>query len=104
LHRQRGKAGKAIWPPPEGIRQRIVGTPGGFDGSAGIGDCLDGRGIQREDRPDDAVAIHLGETAVTKVEQLVLKIAPGAGNGVLLGVAERLLEREVLLERDLVQT
>ena len=35
---------------------------------------------------------------IAEVEQLALQIAPGAGDRVLLGVSERLPQREVLLE------
>jgi hypothetical protein len=37
---------------------------------------------------------------VAEVEQLSRQLVPGADDGILLRVAERLLEREVLFERD----
>ena len=57
--------------------------------------------VERQDRERDAVRVHLAQPLVVQVQQPPLEHVQLPGHGVLGRLAQRLLDAEVLFDRDL---
>jgi hypothetical protein len=99
LHRQRRNADKPIRPLCHLLRENIVGLARHLDGTLLVGDGLDRRSVQRRDHDLDAGLVHQAQALVLEIEQAMPQLAPDMG-AERLRIAERGLDREVILERD----
>ncbi len=100
LHRQRGKGGKAAGALGALVGEHVVGLARHRDGALDVVDRLDRRRVERQDHHFDAVFVHLGKAHVLDVDEPRPELLPDV-RAEHLGVAERCLDGEVLLERDL---
>ena len=101
LHRQRGERRKTVRPLRHLLGQKIVGLARDFVGSLRVGDCLHGRRVEREDHDLHAVLVHLGEPLVVKIEEPRAQLRPDALGEKALGIADRVLDGEMLFQPDL---
>jgi hypothetical protein len=99
LHRQCRNADEAIRPLCDLLRQHVVRLARHIYRPFDIGDCLDGRGIERRDHDLDAGVIHQPQPLVLEVEEARTQFRPHMG-AEDLRIAERGHGREMILERD----
>src|SRR5207247_7763471 len=80
-------------------RRRLIGTAGDRRGLVVVANGLDRRLIERCNHDVDPRRIHQAQSLILKIEEPVTQFRPHMG-AERLRVAERVLDREVILERD----
>jgi hypothetical protein len=101
LHRQRSERLEPGRPLAHLLREEIVRAPRDLVRLRRVGDCLNRRCVQRQQRELDAVLVHEPQALLVDVEQAPAELRPDAVGEEAGRVAQRLRDREVLFEGDL---
>ncbi len=100
LHRQCGKRGEAGGALAHVLSENVIRLLGHFDCTLDVVDRLHRRRVQRQDHHLDAVLVHFAQSHVLHIQQARAEVVPHM-RAEHLRIAERRLDGEMFLERDL---